>query len=64
MKVGSKIKEIREKSNISQVVLAEKVGTLTQSQICKIESGKRHIRVNEVVDIAKAFNVHVKEILT
>lgn len=64
MQIGLKIKEIRERNNVSQAILAEKIGTLTQSQISKIEIGKRCIRVNEIADIAKVFNVPVKEIVT
>lgn len=64
MQIGLKIKELREKNNISQVELAEKIKTLNQSQICKIENGKRGIRVNEVSAIAKVIGVPIAEIIT
>ena len=64
MQIGLKIKEIRERNNVSQAILAEKIGTLTQSQISKIEIGKRCIRVNAIAAIAKVFNVPVKDIVT
>jgi transcriptional regulator with XRE-family HTH domain len=63
MQIGLKIRELREKNNISQVELAEKVKTLNQSQICKIENGKRWIRVNEVSIIAKVIGVPITEII-
>lgn len=61
---GSKIKEIRTKKNISQCELAEKVESLNQSQICKIENGSRYVRVNEVNQIAKALNVPITQLIT
>jgi transcriptional regulator with XRE-family HTH domain len=63
MQIGLKIKEIRERKNISQVALTKRIKILNQSQMCKIENGKRGIRVNEVVEIAKALNVPVSEII-
>jgi transcriptional regulator with XRE-family HTH domain len=63
-KFGSKIKEIRIKKNISQFKLAEKVNSLNQSQICKIENGNRHVRVNEVNQIAEALNVPITQLIT
>lgn len=63
MQIGLRIKELRVKNNISQGALAEKVKTLNQSQICKIEKGKRGIRVNEVTDIANAIGVPVTKLI-
>lgn len=64
MEIGLKIKEFRKKNNISQAALAKKIKTLNQSQICKIENGKRDIKVNEVTDMAKVFNISVSKIIS
>jgi transcriptional regulator with XRE-family HTH domain len=64
MQIGLKIKKLREENNFSQTLLAKKIKTLNQSQICKIENGKRGVKVNEVSDIAKAFSVSISEIIT
>lgn len=61
---GNKIKEIRTKKNISQFELAEKVDCLNQSQICKIENGNRHVRVNELKQISEALNVPITQLIT
>ncbi|WP_315074205.1 helix-turn-helix transcriptional regulator [uncultured Clostridium sp.] len=61
--LGKKIKEIRMKKNISQSKLAEKVESLNQSQICKIENGNRHIRVNELEQIADALHVPITQLI-
>ncbi|MDU7365382.1 helix-turn-helix transcriptional regulator [Clostridium sp.] len=63
MEVGLRIKELREKKNISQVELAKKLKTLNQSQICKIENGQRALKACELSDIAEALNVSVIEII-
>jgi len=63
MEVGLRIKEIREKNQISQIELAKKIKILNQSQICKIENGNRELKVEELVDVAKALNVMVTEII-
>lgn len=62
--IGIKIKEIRIKKNISQNKLAEKVEALNQSQICKIENGSRHIRVNELKQIADALDVPITQLIS
>lgn len=61
---GQKIKEIRIKKNISQFALARKLKSLNQSQICKIENGNRHVRVNEIEQIADALNVPLTQLIT
>ncbi|AQR95517.1 helix-turn-helix domain-containing protein [Clostridium saccharoperbutylacetonicum] len=61
---GQKIKEIRIKKNISQFALARKLKSLNQSQICKIENGNRHVRVNELEQIAYALNVTIAQLTT
>lgn len=63
MKVGLRIKEIRELNNISQEKLARKIKILNQSQICKIENGHRNLKVNELAQIASVLNVSIDELI-
>ncbi|WP_026883469.1 helix-turn-helix domain-containing protein [Clostridium akagii] len=63
MDVGSRIKEMREKQQISQIKLAKKLKILNQSQICKIENGKRGVKVEELTDIAKALGIPITQII-
>lgn len=62
--IGIKIKGIRMKKNISQYELANKVKSLNQSQICKIENGNRYVRVNELKEIADALNVPITQLIS
>lgn len=64
MEVGLRIKEIRELNNISQEKLARKIKILNQSQICKIESGQRTLKANELVIIANALNATITDIIS
>lgn len=64
MEVGLRIKEIREANNISQSKLAKKIKTLNQSQICKIENGKRALKANELIQIADVLNVSVNQLMS
>lgn len=64
MKVGLRIKEIRERKQMSQLELSEKLKKLNQSQICKIEKGKRALKAEELKDIAEAFGVSVAKLIT
>lgn len=57
----NKIKFLRMKKNISQYKLAEITG-LSQSQLSKIENGKRSIKDNESIKIASALNVSAQEL--
>lgn len=63
MKVGIRIKEVREINNLTQYDLAEKVKLLNQSQICKIENGSRSLKVEELINIANALNVSISDLL-
>lgn len=63
MKVGIRIKEVREINGLTQFDLAEKVKLLNQSQICKIENGSRSLKVEELINIADALNVSISDLL-
>lgn len=61
IQLNTKLKLERKKAKISQYKLAELVG-LTQSQISKIENGKRDLRNNEIIKISKALDINPEEI--
>lgn len=54
--LGRRIRERREKSGITQEVLASKVA-LTRTSVTNIEKGRQKILVHMLVDIAKALEV-------
>lgn len=56
MEIGKRIQELREKFDMNQKELADKVG-LNYSVMNRIESGKRPIRDDELIKIADVFNV-------
>lgn len=58
----NRLKFLRTEKNISQYKLAEITG-LSQSQISKIENGKRSIKDNESIKIALALNISALELL-
>ena len=57
MKINVRIKELREKLDMTQEQLAEKTGYKTRSAINKIESGSRDINQSQIASFAKALNV-------
>lgn len=61
MQVELRIKQLREKNNISQEELAKKLD-LNQSQLCKIENGKRCLKANELIKVCELFNVSIEEL--
>ncbi|WP_075841756.1 helix-turn-helix domain-containing protein [Clostridium perfringens] len=63
MKVGLRIKEIRERNGLSQFKLAKKTGSLNQSQISKIENGQRCVKVDELLILSNALNVSLAELM-
>ncbi len=63
MEVGLRIKMIREMNNVSQEKLARKMKVLNQSQICKIENGKRTLKANELAEIANILGVSITDII-
>lgn len=61
-KIGKKIKELREKQELTTTELAEKSG-VSQSTISQIENGKRNASTGTVVKIAEALGVSITEIV-
>ena len=60
--IGEKIKELREKYNITQKELAE-ILFVTPQAISRWENGKVEPSLAMVVKIAKYFNVNTDELL-
>ena len=59
LKIGQRIKELREKANMSQKDLAY-AADLDRSYIASIENGKRNVSIVNIEKIAEALNVSVK----
>jgi transcriptional regulator with XRE-family HTH domain len=60
LKVGQRIKELREKSEMSQKDLAY-TADLDRSYIASIENGQRNVSIVNIEKIATALNVTLKE---
>ena len=66
IKIAKKIRELREKNNMTQEELAEKVGytsSYKKSSIHKIEKGEQDIPRNKIPLFAKALNTSVSELM-
>ncbi len=62
-KLGSKIKYLRNKNNISQTDVSLKTGLTTRS-ISRIETGKIDPKYSTLVKIAEALEVEICELVT
>lgn len=58
--VGKRVKELRNKSKISQEELADLAG-LDRTYITSVECGKRNISIINIEKIANALKVTLKE---
>ncbi len=59
-KIGQRIKELREKKEMSQKDLAY-AADLDRSYIASIENGQRNVSIVNIEKIASALNVTIKE---
>ncbi|MFA6501308.1 MAG: helix-turn-helix transcriptional regulator [Parachlamydiales bacterium] len=57
IKIGARIREVREKAQMSQKSLAEAVDYETSTAISLIESGDRRVAIDDLDKIAKALHV-------
>jgi len=57
-----KIKELREKNNMTQQELAEKIGLTTGEAISQYESGKRNPSSDKIPLLAEALNCKIKDL--
>jgi transcriptional regulator with XRE-family HTH domain len=60
--LGRRIRDARKKAGLTQLSLADKLGT-TQQMISRFESGKQGIRVDELIEIAAKCNVPLNYLL-
>lgn len=60
--LGRRIREAREKSNLTQEALAVKV-SLTRTSVTNIEKGRQQLLVHTLVDISSALNVAPESLL-
>lgn len=62
--LGKKIREVRQRQGVSQSQLAERLKYLNQPQISKIEKGDRKATAQDLIEIAKALEVSVEDIVS
>ncbi len=62
IKLGNKIKQIRQKKKLSQEKLAFESG-LHRTYISDIERGSRNVSIKNIEKIAKALGVSLKELM-
>ncbi|MEZ5047945.1 MAG: helix-turn-helix transcriptional regulator [Chitinophagaceae bacterium] len=60
LKIGQRIKELREKADMSQKDLAY-TADLDRSYIASIENGQRNVSIVNIEKISNALNVTLKE---
>lgn len=54
--VGTRIRNLRESANMSQMYLSDKAD-MSQSQLSRIEDGERAITLQQAKAVARVFNV-------
>ena len=66
LKIGQNIRNIREKENMTQEILATKLQLngcdITRSAIAKIEVGQRHLYPDEIILIKEILNTSFEKI--
>jgi transcriptional regulator with XRE-family HTH domain len=60
VKIGLRIKKLRELKKISQLELSE-IADLDRTYINSIENGRRNVSIINIEKIAKAFDVSISE---
>lgn len=60
LKIGQRIKNLREKAEMSQKDLAY-IADLDRSYIASIENGQRNVSIINIEKIANALNITLKE---
>jgi len=61
-KFGERLKDIRQSKNLSLRVMAANCD-LDDSQISKIENGKKNIQLSTIFELAKGLGIEPKELL-
>ena len=62
IKLGQRVKVLREERGISQVLLCE-MAAISRSQLTRLEKGDLNITMNTLVSLANAFEIDPKELL-
>ena len=62
MKFGDNLKKLRKSKNISQEVLAEKVGVSRQS-VSKWETGEAYPEMNNILQLCKIFHCYINDLV-
>lgn len=62
MKFGENLRNLRKRKNISQEMLAEKVGVSRQS-VSKWETGDAYPEMNNILELCKIFHCHINELV-
>lgn len=63
LKIGVKIRKLREEKNLTQFNLAYDAG-LSKNQIGRVERGENKLSIIAIIRIAKALKVDTQELLT
>lgn len=63
LKVGNKIRKLRELKNFSQEFMADKLG-ISQAQFSKIERDESDINISRLSEIATILGMRVEDVLT
>ena len=58
MDIGSKIKEYRNKENLTQMELANK-SNISRSYLADVEKNRYNASVETLIAISKALNIHI-----
>lgn len=60
--LGKKVKELRERRNLSQEKLAELLG-IPRPAVSQIENGTRTVSADELINMSKVLGIHVESLL-
>lgn len=60
--LGKKVKELRERRNLSQEKLAELLG-IPRPAVSQIENGTRTVSADELINMSKTLGIHVESLL-
>lgn len=60
-KLGKRIKELRQKTGLSQEKFALKIG-MDRTYFASVEAGKRNIAINNIKKIAEGLGVSLSEL--
>lgn len=63
MDIPENLKRVRKENNLSQAELAKAVG-ISQSMLAQLERGTKNLTINLALDIAKALNISLNELIS